>query len=158
MKTLLLPLLIGCGTLLPTASLYAGGPASKTWGGFAKGYKFTLTVTDRDCTRIEGLDEDDDAPIPGKFPKFKVGEKLTFTIGDKGVLKGPGFTVKYEEEEDNRVYYTNGVVSAGDRAEAAVVTKTDNDKARKVRLTFAKYGRDGIEPTSTVLIYKLEKK
>jgi len=158
MKTLLLPILIGCGTLLPATSLHAGGPASKKWGGFSKGYTFTLTVTDRDCTRTEGLDEDDDAPIPGKFPNFKVGQKITFKILDKGKLQGPGFAIKYREDDDNRVLYSNGVVGPGDRAEAAIVTKNDKDKARKVRLTFAKYGRDDLEPTSTVLVYKLERK
>lgn len=81
------------GTLLPLAQAQAGGPASKTFGGFSAGKKFTLTVQSYTSSQSVGTKNKLFVPIPTGIPNFKKGQAVKFTIGTKGQLIAAGFSM-----------------------------------------------------------------
>ena len=93
MKTLLVQVLVICGSLLPLANAQAGGPASKTFGGFSPGKKFTLIVQSVTSSQSIGTNTKPIVAIPTGIPNFKKGQTVKFTIGTKGQLTGPGFSI-----------------------------------------------------------------
>lgn len=95
MKTLLIPMLVLFGALLPIAQVQARGPASKNFGGLKSGTKFTLTVQSVSSAQTVGKKTKLKAPVPEGIPKFKAKQKIKFTIGKNGELKGPGLSIAY---------------------------------------------------------------
>jgi hypothetical protein len=97
MKTLL-PKAVAVVAMAIPLTMATGKPAPKpvpTFGGFAKGYKFSLHVTEAQSVSVTGQVTTDPAPIPAGVPKFKVGQSVTFTIGAKGELTGTGFKILF---------------------------------------------------------------
>ena len=146
-----------CGVMLPFTSLQAAGPPGKTYGGFTAAQTFTLTVTDRDSVRTRGFRVDEGVSVPSGMPDFKDGQKVTFRIGNKGQLTGPGFTIKFQEEEGNVNVYASEVSSNSNSGRAATVTKGKSDRAKKATLVFFKFSFDGIVPTTHTVKYQLER-
>ncbi|MDB6078504.1 MAG: hypothetical protein JWO82_2251 [Akkermansiaceae bacterium] len=96
MKTLLPKAFLVIAMALPlVAATPKPKPPVPTFGGFAKGAKFSLNVTDFDSSSITGQVTTNPAPIPAGVPKFKVGQKVSFTIGPKGELTGTGFKILF---------------------------------------------------------------
>ena len=93
MKTRLVQFIMICGTLLPLTQAQAGGPSGKTIGGLSAGKKFTLTVQSLTSSQSVGTRNKLFVPIPSEIPKFKKGQAVKFTIGTKGQLVGPGFSI-----------------------------------------------------------------
>jgi hypothetical protein len=90
MKTIALQLLILCGSLVVTLPAQAEAAPVKTFGGFAPGRKITLTVQQMSSTVASGTQLDTSkVPVPEGIPKYKLGQKVTFTIGTKGELICP---------------------------------------------------------------------
>ena len=95
MKTLLVQALVLCGALLPLAQAQAGGPASKTFGGFSPGKKFILTVQSMTSSQSIGSKTKAVVPVPTGIPNFKKGQTVKFIIGTRGQLTGPGFSIPF---------------------------------------------------------------
>lgn len=157
MKTLLLPLLAGCAALLPVNSSQAAGPVGKTYGGFSPGKTFTLTVTERSSVRTKGDDADKDVPVPAGWPDFQEGQKVKFTIGSKGQLTGPGFSITFRDEEGRVNTYSNNPSLSGPEGEAATVVKNRNDKPRRATLTFYKLRFSGLIPITNTVNYEFKR-
>jgi hypothetical protein len=85
--------LVLCGVLFPFSQLQAGGPAGKTFGGFKARQKFTFTVQEVTSTQAIGTKFKTNAPIPEGIPKFRKGQKISVTIGNKGEWTGSGFSI-----------------------------------------------------------------
>ena len=127
MKTLLLHVIAICAAVLPVTQAQAVEPAGKKYGDFKPGDKFTLKVTT--VTEI--------GKRPSNFPVFKEGQSVKFTIGPKGQLIGPKFTINFEPEgtSANENYYDNATPSTQTLVHQAVVrTKGVPPKAYFVNL------------------------
>lgn len=149
MNKLLLPIL--AGTILPLVPLQAA--PGKTFGGFKPGKTFTLTVTDRESIKTTNGDVDRGVPIPSGLPKFKVGDKVKFTIGDKGALRGPGFKIQYEDNSGMRNFYSNEPSGSVGKGDNATVRRGDKKTAT---LVFYKYKLSGFKLTTNSVTYKLK--
>lgn len=150
MKTSLAILAV-IGMLLPVTQLEAA-PASKKFGGFVAGKKFTLTVTSRKSTKTKGDDVTKNASIPKDIPKFEEGEAVTFTIGKKGQLKGPGFSIEYQGSEDRENFYGND----GSNGEVARVQRTLTNRPKEATVIFYKLSFSGIKPVTNTVKYVLK--
>ncbi|MEO7099962.1 MAG: hypothetical protein ABI162_11410 [Luteolibacter sp.] len=157
MKTLLLPILVGCGTLFPLAQSHAAEPATTTYGGFTPGQKFTLTVTDRTSTRTKGSKVTHDAPVPDGIPDYAIGKKLVFTIGEKGQLMRPAYSITFRREEGDVNFYANKPTFSNPSGRAATITKNSSDKAIAGTLTFSRFHFSGFIPVTNTVTYVLEK-
>ena len=95
MKSSSLFSLITCAALLlPVSVAQAAKPGS--FGGLTSGLKFTLKVTSVESFAQEpATGALTTAPIPKTVPKFKLGQKVKFSIGKKGQLRGPGFSLDF---------------------------------------------------------------
>lgn len=93
MKKLLVQFIMLSGALLPLSQAQAAGPASKTFGGFSPGKKFTLTVQSFTSSMSVGSKNKFFVSIPTGVPQFRRGQAVKFTIGKKGELTGPGFSI-----------------------------------------------------------------
>ncbi|MEO5913964.1 MAG: hypothetical protein ABIS50_07000 [Luteolibacter sp.] len=99
MKTLITAIVACCAALLPVTQAQAAEPAAKKYGDFKPGDTFTMKVATV-------------APIgtrPKGFPVFTKGQNVKFTIGTKGELKGPGFSINFKPEGSSggENYYDN---------------------------------------------------
>lgn len=163
MKTLLTSLIIAGGALLPAAQIHAA-PASKDislaakkYGDFAVGQKFTLTVTEAVAVKgnLGGVAKK--TSIPSGVPKFKKGQKVKFTIGSKGELTGPGFSIKFLSSDVTANAYFNKPKSPSSfNGDAAAVRKNSVKKPVFADLTFYKTTGSGLKTTVYTVTYVLE--
>ena len=93
MKTITLRFIILCGCLISSGHANAGGPASKSFGGFNTGKLVTFTVQEATSTQAIGTTVKSKVPVPEGIPKFTKGQKVTFNIGKNGELTGPKFSI-----------------------------------------------------------------
>lgn len=153
---LLLPLLVGCGALLPFTQLQAIGIGSETFGGFAKGKQFKLTITERVSTSTTGSHVNKHAAVPDGMPDFRKGRIVKFTIGKNGRLNGPGFSITYRSSSSRINYYSINPVGLSSEGDAATVFKTARNKPTGATLTFYKFQFSGFKPVSNSVSYVLE--
>lgn len=143
MKTQLLSFIALFGALLPLAQVQAGGPASKTFGGFLPGKKFTLTVQSVTSSQSVGKKSKSSVAIPTGIPGFKSGQSVKFTIGKNGELTGPGFSIPLINSSANINSYAKlpniNSLSPND----AGVYKDSTGKPVGSTLIFYKYRLDG---------------
>ncbi len=156
MKQLLLPALAVCGTLLPFSQLQASGPASKSFGGFPAGKTFTFKVTDKSSIKTRGPKLTRNAAIPDGIPNFSKGQNVKFTIGEKGKLNGPGFSITYRDSRGGANFYSNNPSFSSSKGAAATVEKTSNNKPTEATLTFYKVTFSGFIPVTNTVTYELE--
>jgi hypothetical protein len=163
MKTLLTSLIIAGGALLPATQIQAA-PASKDvsfaakkYGDFAVGQTFTLTVTEAVAVKASLTGSPTKTSVPSGVPKFKKGQKVKFTIGSKGELKGPGFSLKFKSPSPTaNVYYNapkKGSTLSGD---VAAVRKNSLKKPVFADLSFFKSTGSGLKTTVYTVTYVLE--
>lgn len=97
MKSLTINTIACLALLLPITQAQAAG-AGSTFGGFTPKQKFSLEVTEVISAKIVGTTATRGLPIPEGFPKFKVKQTVKFTIGAKGQLIGPSFSIPFNEK------------------------------------------------------------
>jgi hypothetical protein len=140
MKTLPIKIVAICSAILPFAEANAGGPASKDFGGFKSGLKFSLVVKDVSSSQSIGKTKvKRNLPIPSGMPKFKNGQTVKFSIGPNGQLKGPGFSIPFLDTAANLNSYAilpslNLLSPFG-----ATVSKNSSGKPNGCSLIFHKY-------------------
>lgn len=156
----LLPLLVVSATLFLTALLHAApfgstteiGVDSISIGEFPVGKTFTLKVTN--VYSVKGPESDPLAQIPtdvpGGIPKFKKGQNVKFTIGAKGQLEGPGFSMKFVLDEgfgNSYLYKNKGDVN---HPGTGHVSKNAKNNPTRVDLSFFKSVFEGEGPGPTL--------
>lgn len=157
MKNLYLPLIMGCSALLPVTRLQAADPADTTFGDFTAGQTFTLTVTERFTARTKGFRVTKNVAVPDGIPDFAVGDPVKFTIGSKGQLTGPGFSITYRRDEGRTNVYANRPTFRSPSGDGAVVSKSLKDRPVRAALTFYDFKFSGLIPVMTTVSYELKK-
>lgn len=164
MKSLLTALAIGCISILPVAQVNAAPAAEtattfapKTYGGFKPGKKFSFKVTKVISTKMSLGGKPQKTTPPKGIPKFKKGQKVKFTIGKKGELKGPGFSLTYKGDGGSANAYANAPKKGATQGDVGEVFKINsNNKPTGVALTFFKVELKGFVPTVYSVNYILE--
>ena len=139
MKTITLQFLILCGSLITMVSAQDVNPVSKTYGGFAVGKKFTLTVQTANSSKSVGTDVETKVPIPEGIPRFKVGQKVTFTIGRNGELTGPDFSIAYLNSTSIANSYAKQPTQKTASPVSGAVFKDSSGKPIATTITFYQY-------------------
>lgn len=155
MRNLLTALFVTCAALVP-ATVQAA-PASqisrsiKKYGDFKPGYQFTLRVTDRDVVKLGGS-------LPGEIPNFRKGDKIKFTIGDKGQLKGPdGLKIDFDDSSKKRNDYVKIGSNPLKLTSVGYISKDSNRKPVKGKITFTITSFDHFLPMKYLVTYTLKK-
>lgn len=163
MKTLLTSLIIAGGALLPISQIQAA-PASKdisfaakTYGDFAPGKKFTLTVTDVVSVKGTLTGTPKKSAVPGGIPKFKKGQKVKFAIGSKGELKGAGFAIKFEAGSiTSNAYVNKPKKGANVQGDTGIVFKDSLAQPSAANLFFFKTSGSGLKTAVYSVNYVLD--
>ena len=156
MKTLSLHLLIFCACLVSTLGARAGGAASKTFGGFTAGQKFSLTIMQATSSRAVGTKVEQKTPVPDGVPVFKPKQKVKFAIGKKGELTGPGFSIPLLNTTTNTNSYAKQPTQSTPSPVNASVFRDIKGKPVGVSLTFYQYRVSGTRLTINLVGYVLK--
>ena len=124
-KSLIIKTVACCTLLLPITQAQAAG-AGSTFGEFNPKQTFSLTVDYVGAGTIVG-DKLTKGPVPAGLLKFKKSQVVKFTIGAKGQLTGPGFSIPFKKDistaaENNYNNFPLGDKQAGN---GALVIKTN---------------------------------
>ena len=108
MRAIVLQLFAICALFLPLDQAEARAPKPPAvFGGFPVGKTFTFTVTNVSSSGSVGGQIVNPAPIPKGVPVLVNGQQVTFTIGKKGELKGPGFSILFQTDGGTSNVYVN---------------------------------------------------
>ena len=137
MKQLALNLLAICALVLPISA--ASTPAS--FGGFTKGQQFTFRVNEKtSASSVNGV-INPQAPVPKGIPNFSVGQSVTFVIGSKGELTGPGFKIPFKADGGSSNVYATLPSRKNPTPNSAIVFKNMSTQAPLgTALTFYMFG------------------
>lgn len=168
MKKPLLAIIVCCGALLPVTQLEAAprskapvsvsAKAAKKFGGLKVGQTFTMKVKDIIASHTEGTSVLKDKK-PSKFlPGLKKGQKVNFTIGKKGELKGPGFNIKYVKSNVPSAPndYVNKVKDPFKLSSVGKVEKNTKSKPTRAVLVFTIRKMAGFGINTYEVTYTLE--
>ena len=153
MKKLLLQLIVCATALLPFTQAQAAG--AKRYGDFLPGKTFSLKVTNVTSAKASVTGGTVKSPIPSGIPKFKKGQKVTFTIGAKGELKGPGFSTTFSTGSITSNSYVDKQ-SGNTLPDQAIVFKNFKKQPEGVNLTFNKVNISGFSSTVHLVNYTFE--
>ena len=129
-----------CSAVLSFANVQAGGPASKSFGGFKPGLKFSFVVKDVSSSQAIGKSKvTRNVPIPAGIPKFRTGETVKFTIGSKGQLSGSGFSLPFLDTSSGINSYAILPSLNYLSPNGATVSKSSSGKPIGCSLVFYKY-------------------
>lgn len=121
---------------LSTVSAQAAGPAGKKFGGFAPKQTFSFKVEDRQAFEHKGYETVVTFLIPAAIPKFNVGQTVKFTIGKKGQLQGPGFSLPLERDNKGYNQYLTSSTRKNPTPDTALLTKASSGKVQQVAIYF----------------------
>ncbi len=158
MKTLLLQSVVFCGSLL-ASQIHAASPASVPIGEFAPVKKFTLKVKSVTSTQGPiGVFPTRTAPVPAGLPDFHKGQSVTFTIGPKGQLTGPAFSINFLADTGAADIYSQEHISpiAGSPNSYTATVIRNGDKPTSASLTFQKYRLKGTKEVQNFVEYELQ--
>ena len=155
MKQLLIRSIACCAVLLPLAEAGA-----KTYGGFKPGDKFTFTVNYRTSNKTVGTVTKENVPVPAGIPDFKLGSKVTFTIGPKGQLTAKGMSLPFKGVDTitghKRVLYVGPPKSNYPFGDSGTVDLKPNGKPVGLSLSFSKVTISGGITTDRRVFYALD--
>ncbi|WP_345716018.1 hypothetical protein, partial [Luteolibacter yonseiensis] len=134
MKIITLIRLALCALLI-TATAHAA-PAGKRFGGFAAKQTFTLTIEDRQSFETQGSETVASFRIPAGIPRFNVGQTVKFTIGRKGELKGPGFSLPLDQDNSDYNQYSSASTAKNPAQNTALLTKTSAGTTQQIVIYF----------------------
>lgn len=131
---------------------HAAGPAGKRFGGMAPQQTFTFEVEDRQSFETRGETTVQTFRVPKGIPKFDVGQRVKFRIGDKGELKGPGFTLRLEQGNRDYNQYLSAVTRKNPIEDTALLTKTNSGGVQQIAFYFYHEKRSGSSYSVTYLL------
>lgn len=161
MRNLLVALTIGCAAFIPASTLHAAPRskdpvnfATKSFGGFEVGKTFTFKVRLIESSKAVGGNFNPKVPIPPSLPKFRNKQKIRFTIGDKGQLVGPGFSIPIYGDSDTLNTYSAFATPAKPKPPVANVSK-EGGEPTSVDLYFYKQKTEGDVTSVNTVHYQL---
>ena len=109
------------------------------YGGFATNQTFSFTLKEIRTEANQGGVVTHDVGIPNGIPIYTFGQPVTFKIGKKGSLTGPGFSFKFVGDVGFFNVYLGGKITRGNPAmHEASVFKTTTNLPTGVAITFRK--------------------
>lgn len=151
MKTLILKMIVCGAALLPFTQVQAA-----SFGGFAAGYKFKLTMTGKPIATVVSFKGGGVLKsIPDGFPKFQKGDRVPFKIGTKGELIVANFSIPFKSgTKSSNVYSAKDLTVVANFSQAAV-NKTAG-KPSFMNLVLRKKSGSGLSTKVTQIVYLLD--
>ena len=157
MRTLFLQLFTICALFIPLTQVEARTPKPPpVFGGWSPGKTFTFTVTNVTSTGNQGGQIINPAPIPKGVPAFVNGQQVTFTIGKKGELKGPGFSVAFQAESATANVYVNKPARGAQPTTATVNKNTTTGEPTAISMAFFSFKLVKRIPNVTQVYYTIQ--
>ena len=158
MRTLIIKTIACCAALLPFTQVQAAPAGKKLYGDFGAGKKFSFTVTDVTVAKASLTGGTVKAKVPSGVPNFKKGQKVKFTIGGKGQLTGPGFSIPFVSGSGVSNAYADKVKKGSTQLpDIGIVYKNGTTlRPEGVALTFLKVTGSGFSTTTYSVNYTLE--
>jgi len=158
MKKLLLRAFALIAAVLPLTVAQAAPQPPKIFGDFAAGKTFTFTVTTAETATTTGFGG---TPVsspnaPAGVPNLIVGQQVTFVIGKKGELIGPGFKIGFLEGDIGANAYVNKPKKGAQPTVAAVHKDTTTNAPTAVSMNFFTFKLSKRVPTVTMTTYILQ--
>ena len=152
--------------VLTAGSVASGSPFTDAvaWGqpaasnGFAPDTTFKFKVVYMYSSAAPAADPlaQVQAPVPSGIPNFKLGNTVKFTVGSKGQLTGPDFSMKFVADEGSSYSYSAKNRLSPANPNTAHVDKSKKNKPTAVGLNFYKSKIvDGVDTLYSVY-YALE--
>jgi hypothetical protein len=107
MKSMLLRAFALITAVLPLHLAEAAPKPPPVFGGWSPGKSFTFRVDSVISAANQGGAIINPAPIPKGVPVLNVGQEVTFTIGKKGELIGPGIKIAFQADGGSANVYVN---------------------------------------------------
>ncbi|MCW1886165.1 hypothetical protein OKA04_15615 [Luteolibacter flavescens] len=136
MKKLIVSALALIAAVLPMAEAAPKPKAPKIFGDFTPGKTFTFTVTTAQTSATQGTTVLPTAPVPKGVPAYTVGQQVTFKIGKKGELTGPGFKLGFLSGSVGANAYFNKPKKNTSPSTGAVHKNTTTNEPTAVSLSF----------------------
>lgn len=158
MRTIVLQLFAICALFIPLNQAEAAKKpkAPAVFGGWAPGKTFTFTVTSKISSATVGTQVIDPAPIPKGVPAFAVGQQITFTIGKKGELKGPGFSIAFQADGGTANAYVNKPAKGAQPTTASVHKNMTTGEPTAVSMGFFTFKLVKRVPNVNTVYYVLQ--
>jgi len=159
MKKLLLRAFALIAAVLPLSVAQAATPKPPAiFGDFAPGKTFTFTVTTAQTATTTGFGG---SPVlsptaPAGVPNLTVGQQVTFTIGKKGELIGPGFKIGFLSGAVGANAYINKPKKGAQPTVSSVHKNTTTNEPTAVDMTFFTFKLSKRVPTVTMTTYVLQ--
>lgn len=146
--------MIVCGAaLLP----FSQAQAATTYGGFAPGKTITMTVKTRISKAVVGFGtKAKTVAVPSGVPDYKLGQKITFTIGSKGQLTAKNLSLPFKSDAGTANVYYIKPDSSHPQGDIGQVFKTVKNKPLAAHLLFVRVKISGTTPTTTTVDYTFE--
>lgn len=144
--------MIVCGAaLLPLSQVQA-----TSFGGFAAGYRFKLTLDAKPIATVISLKGAGvQKNIPEGFPQLRKGDKVGFKIGNKGQLIIEDFSIPFRSGSKSANVYSAKDLTVVANFSQAVVNKTSG-KPIFMNLVLRKKSGSGLSTKVTQVVYLLE--
>ncbi|HEY1123426.1 MAG TPA: hypothetical protein VGE67_17555 [Haloferula sp.] len=160
MKKLLLRAFALIAAVLPLSVAQAAPKPPAVFGDFTPGKTFTLTVKLATSSSITGFGPggttNPNAPIPAGVPTFTVGQQVTFVIGKKGELIGPGFKINFQAGAADANVYVNKPKKGALPTGAAVRKDLTTHEPTFAEITFITFKLAKRVPTTNMVNYIFE--
>lgn len=160
MKKLLLRAFALIAAVLPLAVAEAAPKPKppKIFGDFTPGKTFTFTVDVANTATTTGIGTPpvSSPTAPKGVPNLTVGQQVTFVIGKKGELIGPGFKIGFFNGAVGANAYINKPKKNAQPTVAAVHKDTTTNEPTAVSLTFYTFKLSKRVPTVTMTTYVLD--
>jgi hypothetical protein len=143
------------GVLLPATRLQAA-PASKKFGSLLPGKTFTFVVKERILVKTSRTKVVETKNPPKGIPNYAKGDKIKFTIDDKGQLTAKGLSMPFKTDPGtSNVYVMPPAKGRTAKANTGMVYKNSKGQPVVVALSFFKVEISGYVPTFQSVDYTL---
>lgn len=145
-------MIVCAAALLP----FSQAQAAKTYGGFAPGAKFKLTMIENPVGSVAAITGSKVLKnVPAGYPNYKKGTTVTFKIGGKGQLIAANFSIPFHSgSESSNVYSAKTFTMVANFSQAAI-TKTAG-KPTFMNLVLRKKTGSGLSTKLTQVVYLLD--
>jgi hypothetical protein len=145
---------------IATAGLVSlkAAPAPVNLGGFNKNQAFKLKVIERTVGATVGTTVVTNPAVPSAVPNLTLNQETSFTIGSKGELKGPRFSIPIIASNNTVNNYATVPKRGNLSINQAIVYKAGSNPSTptEVFLTFFNVKLKGNVPTTTTVVYHLK--
>jgi hypothetical protein len=155
MKKLLLRAFALIAAVLPLSVAEAAPKPPPVFGGWSPGKTFTFTVDTKLSAANQMGQVLTNVPVPKGVPDLQVGQQVTFTIGKKGELIGPGFKIAFQADAGSSNAFINKPKKGSPPVAAIVYKNVSTNEPFSVALNFFTFKMTNRIPTVTSVTYTL---